>query len=148
VGLRLVEAPVTAGPWDPRAAQRTGRDRLRASDADREQVIDVLKAAFAAGRLAKDEFCLRTGQALASRTYGDLAAATVGIPARRSEPPPSGTTGAPARSRVEPRTVVWAAFLLLMPATLGTAFLTHLVWFFVMFLVAFVGVTVTAQPAG
>ena len=44
-----------------------GRSYLRASHADREQVIDVLKAAFVQGRLAKDEFDLRVGRVLASR---------------------------------------------------------------------------------
>jgi len=43
---------MTTGPGDDIAA---GRGRLRASDADREQVIDVLKAAFVQGRLTKDE---------------------------------------------------------------------------------------------
>jgi hypothetical protein len=47
--------------------------RLRASYTDREQMIDVLKAAFAQGRLTKDEFDARIGQALAARTYADLA---------------------------------------------------------------------------
>ena len=54
---------------------------LRASRADRERVIDLLKAAFAQGRLDKDEFDARIGQALASRTYPELAAVTAGIPA-------------------------------------------------------------------
>ena len=58
-----------------------GRSHLRVSHADREQVIDVLKAAFVQGRLAKDEFDLRIGQALASRTYADLAALTADVPA-------------------------------------------------------------------
>ena len=58
-----------------------GRSHLRVSNADREQVIDVLKAAFVRGRLAKDEFDLRIGQALASRTYADLAALTADVPA-------------------------------------------------------------------
>jgi Domain of unknown function (DUF1707) len=53
---------------------------LRASHADREQVIGTLKAAFVAGMLAKDEFDLRVGQAFASRTYADLAALTADIP--------------------------------------------------------------------
>jgi len=54
---------------------------MRASHADREQVIDMLKAAFVQGRLAKDEFDLRVGQVLASRTYADLGAVTADIPA-------------------------------------------------------------------
>ena len=54
---------------------------LRASRADRERVIDLLKAAFVQGRLDKDEFDARIGRAVASRTYGELAAVTAGIPA-------------------------------------------------------------------
>jgi hypothetical protein len=54
---------------------------LRAARADRERVIDLLKAAFAQGRLDRDEFDARIGQVLASRTYGELAVITAGIPA-------------------------------------------------------------------
>jgi hypothetical protein len=54
---------------------------MRASDADREQVVDVLKAAFVQGRLVKDELDARAGQAFASRTYAELAAVTADIPA-------------------------------------------------------------------
>ena len=54
--------------------------QLRTSHADREQAIDVLKAAFVQGRLTKDEFDLRVGRVLASRTYADLAALTADIP--------------------------------------------------------------------
>jgi hypothetical protein len=54
---------------------------LRAARADRERVIDLLKAAFVQGRLALDEFDARVGQALASRTYAELAAVTADIPA-------------------------------------------------------------------
>jgi hypothetical protein len=54
--------------------------QLRASRADREQAIDALKAAFVAGRLTKDEFDLRVGRVLASRTYADLATLTADVP--------------------------------------------------------------------
>ena len=47
--------------------------------ADRERVIDLLKAAFVQDRLDRDEFDTRIGQALASRTYGELAAVTAEI---------------------------------------------------------------------
>ena len=56
-------------------------DFLRASHADREQVVGVLKAAFVQGRLAKDEFDLRIGRVFASRTYADLNALTEDLPA-------------------------------------------------------------------
>ena len=54
---------------------------LRASTADRERAVDVLKAAFAEGRLTQDECVQRAGQALSARTYGDLAALTADLPA-------------------------------------------------------------------
>ena len=57
-----------------------GRGRLRAAHANREQVIDTLKAAFVPGRLAKDEFDQRIGQTFASRTYTDLATVTADTP--------------------------------------------------------------------
>lgn len=70
-----------AGLGDEMAAGTGGRGHLRASHADREQVIGALKAAFVKGMLAKDEFDLRVGQALASRTYAQLAALTADLPA-------------------------------------------------------------------
>jgi len=72
---------VMAGPGDEVSAGAGGRGHLRASHADREQVIGTLKAAFVQGLLAKDEFDLRVGQTLAARTYADLAALTAGLPA-------------------------------------------------------------------
>jgi Domain of unknown function (DUF1707) len=79
--------------------------RLRASHADREHVIDMLKAAFVQGRLARDEFGLRVGRALASQTYADLAALTADIPA--------GLTGArppePAREPADKQAVTAVA---------------------------------------
>ena len=135
------------GPGDNTAAAEGRRDgHFRASRADREQVIDTLKTAFVQGRLAKDEFCRRTGQALASRTYGELAAITLSIPARQGGAPPPRAARAQDRNRMDKKTVAWLMFLVLMPTTLWIAFLTHYVGFFAMFLIAFIGVTVTAQP--
>ena len=66
------EVPVTTGPED--------RGRLRACHADREQVIGTLQAAFAQGRLSRDELDTRAGQAFAALTYADLAALLADIP--------------------------------------------------------------------
>jgi hypothetical protein len=63
------------------AAGKAGRGHLRASHADREQVIGTLKAAFVAGMLAKDELDARAGQAFASRTCEELAILTADLPA-------------------------------------------------------------------
>ena len=64
------------------AACTGGRGHLLASHAEREQVIGLLKTAFVQERLAKDEFDLRVGWALTSRTCGELAALTADIPGR------------------------------------------------------------------
>ena len=65
----------------------------------------MLKAAFVQGRLARNEFGLRVGQALASQTYADLAALTADIPA--------GPTGAqppePAREPADKQAVTAVA---------------------------------------
>jgi hypothetical protein len=69
------------GPGDELAAAGKGSGNLVASQADREQTIEMLKVAFVQERLTRDEFDLRVGQALASRTYAELAAVTADIPA-------------------------------------------------------------------
>jgi len=140
-----METPVTAEPWDQVAACMVSRDRIRASDADRDRVLDTLGVAFVEGRLTEEEFHARAVWALSSQTYGDLAAVTVSVPPRRSEPPPRRTPRSDL-DRVDKKSLAWGMFLFLMPATLGTAFVTHYVAFFVLFVVAFIGVTVTAQP--
>ena len=63
------------------AAEGRGRGDLRASRADREQVIGTLKAAFVQGRLTEDELDARVEQVYASRTYAELAEVTADIPA-------------------------------------------------------------------
>jgi len=77
---------VTAGREDGTAS---ALGQLRTSHADREQMIDVLKAAFVQGRLTKDEFDSRVGQVFASRTYADLDALTADIPDRVTSAQPS-----------------------------------------------------------
>jgi DUF1707 SHOCT-like domain len=68
------------GPGDEVAAA-AGPGYLRASHADRERVIDTVKAAFVRGQLTAGELDARVGQALAARTHAELAAVTAGIPA-------------------------------------------------------------------
>ena len=75
------DIPPTSGPPEPGSSPD-----LRASDADRDRVIDVLRAATADGRLTADEFSERMEAALASRTFRELAPLTADLattPARR-----------------------------------------------------------------
>lgn len=75
-----VGVPVMAGPGDETEAR--GRDHyLRASHADRERTIQMLKAAFVQGRLTKGEFDARVGVTFGSRTYGELDAVGADLPA-------------------------------------------------------------------
>ena len=105
--------PVMAGPGDEMAAGAGGRDHLRASHADREQVIGTLKAAFVQGMLAKDEFDLRVGQTLTSRTYAELAARTADLPAGLAAAQPPQPARAPGERRVlRPGRVLTAATVL------------------------------------
>jgi len=67
------------------------RGHLRASYADREQAIEMLKAAFTQDRLAKDEFEIRVGQAFTARTHAELAAVSGDIPAPLIPDQPSST---------------------------------------------------------
>ena len=73
--------PPTGEPPEPFPAPD-----VRASDADRDRVIDVLRAATADGRLTADEFSERMAAALSSRTFGELAPLTADlvIPASRA----------------------------------------------------------------
>jgi hypothetical protein len=64
---------------------------MRASHADREQVIEALKDAFAHGRLTKDELDARAGRALAARTCAELAALTADIPPAPAAPAPAAS---------------------------------------------------------
>jgi hypothetical protein len=70
---------VTAEPED-KAAEDPSRGDLRASHADREQVIGTVKAAFVQGRLTRDDLDERVDQIYASRTYAELAEVTADIP--------------------------------------------------------------------
>jgi Domain of unknown function (DUF1707) len=113
-----------AGPRDEMAAGAAGRGRMRASYADREQVIEVLKDAFVHGRLTKDELDARAGRALAARTCAELAALTADIPSARAASGPARPL-VPTRHRPLARAVarsggclalaaaaVWASFIL------------------------------------
>src|ERR671922_2512016 len=91
---------VMAWPGYEKTAVAVGYGHMRASHADREQVVGTLKTAFAQGRLTKDEFDARIGQALASRTYADLAAVTVGLAAARPRRQPPRPRRPPPRRQV------------------------------------------------
>ncbi len=56
--------------------------RMLASAADRDRAVRLLQDSFIEGRLARDEFEQRTGQALVSRDFRELLTLTADLPVR------------------------------------------------------------------
>ena len=74
-------------------------DAIRASDADREHAVGILRDGYACGRLTLAEFDERTTAAFASRTLGELRGLTRDLPAPGQRPPlPAAPAGAPQRA--------------------------------------------------
>lgn len=64
---------------DAGAPARLPHDLLRASDHDRSLVVDVLSAAFADGRITRDELDQRLTAAQTARTFGELTPLTADL---------------------------------------------------------------------
>jgi hypothetical protein len=89
-----------------------GRQTMRASDHDRQEVVDRLRGAVQDGRLQMDEFVDRVGRAYQALTYGDLAPLYADLPApgaKQQAAPP-----APAAPACSP----WRGVLASLPTTL------------------------------
>ncbi|WP_320672961.1 DUF1707 SHOCT-like domain-containing protein [Patulibacter defluvii] len=78
-----------------------GPPALRASDADRERVIEALRRHTAAGRLDADELEQRLTGTLNAKTVDDLAALTADLPVLRDEDPPARRPDAEAREELK-----------------------------------------------
>src|SRR5215469_1075753 len=61
--------------------------QMKASDADRDEVVTALSEHFQAGRLTTEELEDRMGNALSARTLGELDALTVDLPPCRPAKP-------------------------------------------------------------
>jgi hypothetical protein len=59
------------------------QDHVRASDADREKIVDQLRLAMNEGRLTLPEFDERLQQVYAAKTYGELTPLLSDLPAQR-----------------------------------------------------------------
>jgi len=71
------------------------RGSMRACDADRNRVVELLNVAYSEGRLSKDEYDGRLENALSARTYADLDQIVADLPAERGAALPlvRGTNG-------------------------------------------------------
>jgi len=90
------------------------RLKMRASDEDRQEMVDRLRGALADGRLKIDEFEDRVGLAYQAVTYGDLVPLSADLPA-------TGSTAAPEAARpalAAPDRAPWGGALADLPMTL------------------------------
>ena len=109
---------MSAEPGDARAAAAGGHGHFRASHADREQVIAMLKVAFVQGRLTKDEPDARVGQTFGARTYAELAELTADLPARLTAVPPLRPPARVRARRPVNKTAIWGASGTITPVML------------------------------
>jgi hypothetical protein len=107
---------------------------IRASDKERDSVVDVLRDAYTDGRLTLDEFEERTSAAYAAKTWTDLRELTADLPvepvlgadlnerAQPAQPQPARLTAGPRRrdrplGHLLPVLFVW----ILISASAGSA---------------------------
>jgi hypothetical protein len=96
------------------------RASLRASDADRERLVEALRQHHAEGRLTTEELEERAGRAYAAKTFGDLDALTTDLPPVQPPAVAPGPRAADLPPRLRPpgsrqaaakatllRTIVW-----------------------------------------
>ncbi|MET7286186.1 DUF1707 and DUF4190 domain-containing protein [Streptomyces sp. NPDC005573] len=69
---------------------------MLASDAERERAVDVLRAGFGEGRLAKEEFERRVERTYAARTVGELSLLVADLPQGPAPAPVTGPAVPPA----------------------------------------------------
>jgi len=109
--------------------------QLRAGDADRDDVVAVLREAFAEGRLDQAEFEDRLGRAQIAKTYADLSVLTADLPpisatgsfdasAASAASITEATAQSVAKAEKERRDMksAWASWL-------GVGVLVNIIWF-------------------
>jgi hypothetical protein len=143
-------------PQDPTAGWAAFGGHLRASDADRERVIDFLKAAFVQRRLSQSDLTGRVGQVLESKTYAELAGATAGIPARRTATPRPRQPATPqprqpaAPVRASPvswKIIAWVVGVIVVSPGLAVAFFeTYYGSFFILLFAGFIASGLVGSP--
>lgn len=90
----MVAPCLPAGQRSASLATVTRIGSLRASDADRDEIVDRLRRAATEGRIAPDELEQRVQAALKARTYAELDAVVFDLPGHAGRP-----VRRPSRSR-------------------------------------------------
>lgn len=121
---------VTGRPHNIRMSLRddpemTGNGEIRASDQDRERVVEVLRTNYSEGRLNLEEFDQRVAGAYESKTLGDLFNLTSDLPGEiRLGPEPSAA--APSAREETPGPARRLPFLI--PALFALLVLASFAW--------------------
>jgi Domain of unknown function (DUF1707) len=89
--------------------------RLRASDDDRDRLVEQLQLHAVAGRLSMEEYAERVDRVLVARTHGDLAAVVEDLPVE------STVDGTPDHREGARQLIVALLVALLVLAVLGAA---------------------------
>ena len=100
------------------------QQKMRASDRDRQQVVDRLRCALEDGRLTMEEYVDRMEVAYQAATYGDLAPLCSDLPV---SPPAMTRPTADARATAPPAAFFLAGYLADLPAVLKVLWVTWLV---------------------
>ena len=98
------------------------QQKMRASDRDRQQVVDRLRCALEDGRLTMEEYVDRMEAAYQAATYGDLAPLCSDLPVS----PPAGPA-ADVRATAPPVAVFRAGYLAGLPTVLKVLWVKWLV---------------------
>jgi hypothetical protein len=94
-------------PWSSGRPGRSGDPTLRVSDAERNEVADLLSRHYADGRLDANEFKERVDATMAAKTRSDLSGVL-------NDLPPLGPTGTPPRRPRRSRVLLWVALAALI----------------------------------
>ncbi|MFI5531719.1 DUF1707 domain-containing protein [Kitasatospora sp. NPDC051853] len=92
----LTKRPVDAAPAPVPSPAPVTEAELRASDADRERVAELLRDAYAEGRLTVEEHSERIELAYGAKTLGDL------VPLTRDLPAPAGPAAQVSTAKPQP----------------------------------------------
>ena len=123
-------APIPTPPAPSASSSGPSGDELRCTDADRDKVVDVLKAAYADGRLDQAEFDARFDLTMKAKTYVALEPITRDLIA---QPAPAPTPTQPAHELLPPPTTeerllgALAQATTLVPIVAGPAILYYTV---------------------
>jgi hypothetical protein len=101
---------------------------MRASDHDRQEVVDLLRGAVEDGRLRMDEYVDRMGLAYQGVTYGDLVPLHADLPASGPAPGPGATAGAGPGTTMKPAPAATASRPCLIAAFAGLPAVLRVLW--------------------